>query len=90
MCSADLIRGIHDPELLAWELYSDDVIPQTVMDEVSVVGLSTVQRKTRLLSAVRDQIAADPVKFQKLLQVLRKQPPLKGLSHYKTHHWLVL
>ena len=79
-CSADLIRGIHNPELLAWELYSDDVIPQKVMDEVSVVGLSTVQRKTRLLSAVRDQIAVDPVKFQKLLQVLRKQPPLKGLS----------
>ena len=50
------------------------------MDEVNVVGLSTVQRKTRLLSAVRDQIATDPVKFQKLLQVLRKQPPLKGLS----------
>ena len=84
-CSADLIRGIHNPELLAWELYSDDVIPQKVMDEVSVVGLSTVQRKTRLLSAVRDQIATDPVKFQKLLQVLRKQPPLKGLSHYKTY-----
>ena len=79
-CSADLIRGIQDPELLAWELYSDDVVSQTVVDEVSVVGLSGVQRKTRLLSAVRDQIAVDPAKFKNLLQALRKQPPLKDVA----------
>ena len=79
-CSADLMRGIQDPELLAWELYSDEVISETVVDEVSVVGLSGVQRKTRLLSAVRDQIAVDPNKFQNLLQALRKQPPLKDVA----------
>ena len=50
------------------------------MDEVSVVGLSAVQRKTRLLSAVRDQISVDPNKFQNLLQALRKQPPLKDVA----------
>ena len=75
-CSADLIRGIQDPELLAWELYSDDVVSETVVDEVSVVGLSGVQKKSRLLSAVRDQIAVDPAKFQNFLQALNKQPPL--------------
>ena len=79
-CSADLIRGIQDPELLAWELYSDDVVSETVVDELSVVGLSGVQRKTRLLSAVRDQITVDPNKFQNLLQALRKQPPLKDVA----------
>ena len=79
-CSADLIRGIQDPALLAWELYSDDVVSETVVDEVSVVGLSGVQRKTRLLSAVRDQITVDPAKFQNLLQALRKQPPLKDVA----------
>ena len=79
-CSADLIRGIQDPELLAWELYSDGVISETVVDEVSVVGLSSVQRKARLLSAIRDQIAVDPAKFQKLLLALRKQPPMKDVA----------
>ena len=49
------------------------------MDEVSVVGLSGVQRKTRLLSAVRDQIAVDRNKFQNL-QALRKQLPLKDVA----------
>ena len=53
------------------------------MDEVSVVGLSGVHRKTRLLSAVRDQIAVDQAKFQNLLQALRKEPPLvpDGFNH---------
>ena len=79
-CSADLIRGIQDPELLAWELYSDEVVSEVIVDEISVVGLSAVQRKTRLLSAVRDQIAVDPTKFQNLLLVLRNQPQLKGVA----------
>ena len=88
-CSANLIRGIQDQELLAWELFSNDVISETVMNEVSVVGLSGVQRKMRLLSAVRDQIAVDPAKFQKLLLVLGKQPPLKGLSCFKIQQFYV-
>ena len=73
-------QGDKDPELLAWELYSDDVVSETVVDEVNVVGLSGVQRKTRLLSAVRDQITVDPNKFQNFLQALRKQPPLKHVA----------
>ena len=50
------------------------------MDVVSAVGLSAVQRKTKLLSAVRDQIAVDPAKFQNLLLVLEKQPQLKDVA----------
>ena len=79
-CSADLIRGIQDPELLAWELYSDEVISESVMDEVGMVGLSSVQRKMRLLNAVRVQIATDPTKFPNLLKVLRRQPQLKDVA----------
>ena len=79
-CSADLIRGIQDPELLAWELYSDDVMSETVVDEVSAVALSDVQRKTRLLNAVRAQITVHPAKFQNLLRTLRRQPSLKDVA----------
>ena len=79
-CSTDLMREIQDPELLAWELYSDGIVSETVMDKVSVVGLSSVQRKTRLLSAVRVQIATDPTKFQNFLKVLRNKPQLKDVA----------
>lgn len=39
-CYSDLLRWIQDPELLSWELYSDDVVSETVVDEVSVLGAS--------------------------------------------------
>ena len=79
-CSADLTRGIQDPELLTRELYSDDVVSETVVDEVRVVGLSDVQRKMRLLNAVRAQITVHPAKFQNLLRALRRQPSLKDVA----------
>ena len=55
-----------------------------------MVGLSVAHRKARLLSAVGNQIAVDPAKFQKLLLVLRKQPPLNNIVNklktvYRTH-----
>ena len=88
-CSADLIREIEEPELLAWDLFSSNIISKKEVDEVSMVGLSAVQKKARLLSAVGDQIAVDPDKFQKLL-LLRKQPLLKDIVNklevtYRTH-----
>ena len=50
------------------------------MDEVSVVALSDVQRKTRLLNAVRTQITVHPAKFQNLLRTLRRQLSLKDVA----------
>ena len=79
-CSPDLLRGIQDPELLAWELYSDDIVSETVVDEVSVLGLSAIQKKTKLLSAVRNEISVDPTKFQSLLTALKRKPPLKSVA----------
>ena len=60
--------------------YSDDVVSDTVVDEVGVLGLSAVQRKARLLSAVRNQIAVDPSKFHNLVRALKKQPPLVNVA----------
>ena len=89
-CSADLIKKIEDPELLAWELYSSNVISKKQVDKVSMVGLSVAHRKARLLSAVGDQIAPNPAKFQNLLKVLSEQPSLKDIvkkleETYRSH-----
>ena len=89
-CSANLIREIEEPEVLAWDLFSSSIISKKEVDEVSMVGLSAVQKKARLLSAVGEQIAVDPPKFQKLLLVLRKQPPLEDIvdkleETYRSH-----
>ena len=89
-CSANLIKEIEDPELLAWELYSSNVILKKQVDEVSMAGQSAMQRKTRLLSAIGNQIAVDPAKFKILLNVLGKHPPLEDIldklgKMYRTH-----
>ena len=89
-CSADLISEIEEPEILAWNLFSSNIISKKEVDEVSMVGLSVAHRKAQLLSAVGNQIAVDPAKFQNLLLVLRKQPPLKDIVNkletmYRTH-----
>ena len=78
-CSADLIKVVQDQDVvvLAWELFLAGVVSNTVVDGVNTVGLSAVEKKTKLLSAVGNQIDAHPAKFQNLLQALRKQPPLK-------------
>ncbi len=39
-----------------------------------------IQRKTRLLAAVRDQIAIDPTMFGKFLLVLRGHPHLLEIA----------
>ena len=81
-CSADLIRVIQDPDLLvlAWELYSADVVSASVVEGLNAGGLSPVEKKTKLLSAVGNKIDVDPTKFKNLLQALRKQPPLKDVT----------
>ena len=89
-CSADLIKEIEDLELLAWELYSSNVISKKQVDEVSMVGLSVAHRKAQLLSAVGEQIAVNPANFQNLLLVLGKQPSLKDIvkkfkETYRSH-----
>ena len=71
---------MQDTELLAWELYSVDVVSATVIDKVGVVTLSDMQRKARLLNAVRAQITVHPAKFQNLLLALRRQPLLKDVA----------
>ena len=96
-CSADLIKVVQDQDVvvLAWELFSAGVVSNAVVEGVSTVGLTAVEKKSKLLIAVRNQIDADPAKFQNLLQVLRKQTPLNEVADklediYKDHGmWIV-
>ena len=79
-CSADLIKAVHDPLLLAWELVTAGVVSRSVVDGMNVIGMSPLEQKTKLLTAVGDQIDVDPAKLQNLLQALRKQAPYKEVA----------
>ena len=81
-CFADLFKVVQDQDvvMLACELYSADVVSNAVVEGASTVGLPAVEKKTKLLSAVGNQIDAHPAKFQNLLQALRKQPLLNEVA----------
>ena len=73
---ADLVRVLQEPELLACELYAEGIVPRSALEEVNVVGITTTQKRMKLLSFVMDQVAVDPDKFHKFVDVLKKQPPI--------------
>ncbi len=78
--SGDLITIILNPEVLAWQLFGHYIVSNAVREEVCMPTLTPIQRKVRLLAAVRDQIAVDPAVFGKLLLVLRGHPYLMDIA----------
>ena len=53
LVSPDLIRGIQDPELIAWELYSDDV--ELYSDDASVASFEHTMLSFCLYDLLKEQ-----------------------------------
>ena len=77
--SADLLTAIQDPEVLAWELYAESVIPAAVRDAANNTMHERGKRTSDLLAAVDSQIVADPGAFNVFLSVLDKRPSMSDL-----------
>ena len=78
--SADLLMAIQDPEVLAWELYAENIISSEMRDAVNNRMHERCERTSKLLAAVDSQIAVDPEVFNVFLSVLSKQPSMSDLS----------
>ena len=80
--SSHLTQAIQEQDLyvVAWELHSLGVVSRSVLDQLAVNGLSSMNKTTQLFSAVEGQITVAPTKFKDLIQALRKQPPLKDVA----------
>ena len=79
MHSADLLTAIQDPDVLAWELYAQNIIPAAVRDATAYVMHEKGARTSNLLVAVESQIKVDPGKFILFLSVLAKRPSMSDL-----------
>ena len=77
--SAQLVTIIQDPEVLAWELYAEDVISQAVRDSAAYTMHEKGARTSSLLVAVESRIAVDPGVFGLFLSVLAKRPSMSDL-----------
>ena len=77
--SADLLTVIQDPEVLAWELFSEKVVTSTVVEFANNVTHERGERTSKLPMAVGSQIEVDPGKFDVFLSVLAKRPAMSDL-----------
>ena len=77
--SADLRTVIQDPEVLAWELFSESVVTSAVVEVANDMMHGRGTRTSNLLMAVGSRIAADPRVFDVFLSVLDKRPAMSDL-----------
>ena len=77
--SADLLTAIQDPEVLALELFSKNVVTSTVVEFANNMRHERGERTTKLLMAVGSQIAVDPGTFDVFLSVLANRPSMSVL-----------
>ena len=77
--SADLLTIIQDPEVLAWELFAQNIISPAVRDAATNMTHERGVRTSKLLAAVESQIAVDPKTFDVFLSMLAKRPPMSDL-----------
>ena len=77
--SADLLTVIQDPEVLAWELFSESVITSAVVEFANNMMHERGERTSKLLMAMGSQIAVDPGAFDMFLSMLAKRPSMSDL-----------
>ena len=77
--SAYLLTAIQDPEVLAWELHAENIIPIPVRDAATYMLHDRNTRTSKLLAAVESRIAVEPGTFAVFLSVLAKRLTLSDL-----------
>lgn len=82
-----LAAAILDPERLANELYSKDLVGAGVRKEMTVIGQPSYHKTTRLLSAVECQIEMNPDSLHTFLLVLREDPSLVYLADAMSYEY---
>ena len=77
--SADLLTVIQDPEVLAWELFSENVVTSNVVEFVNNMTHERGERTSKLLMVLGSQIEVEPRAFDVFLSVLAKRPSMSDL-----------
>ena len=77
--SADLLAVIQDPEVLAWELYAENIVSFAVVEFANNLIHERGTRTSNLLMAVRSRIKVDSGAFDIFLSVLGKRSSMSDL-----------
>ena len=74
-----LVHAIQDPLPLATRLLSLRIITPAVKEDISAVGLPTLNKNRILLSAVEKQIQLHPQTFHVFISALKEDPSMQLL-----------
>ena len=74
-----LYHTIQDPLSLATQLFAKSIITSAVKGKMNIVGLSTLEKNSLLLSAVEGQIQTDPRVFHVFLSTLNEDTSMQSL-----------
>ena len=75
-----LYHAIQDPLSLAARLFSQGIIPSAVKEQMSMLGVSRLEKNNVLLSAVEMKIQTDPSVLQVFLPTLNEDPSMLSLA----------
>ena len=81
------MESISHPEMLAFELQSQQMISAQVHETMKITGPSTYERASKLVGAVKDQIMANPSVLHKFLSVMRRDPSLVYIADVMSDHY---
>ena len=74
-----LYHAIQDPLSLATRLFSQGIIASAVKEQMSVLGLSRLEKNNVLLNAVEMQIQTDPSVLHVFLETLNEDTSMQSL-----------
>ena len=76
---SSLYHAIQDPLSLATRLFARNIISSAVKGKMNIVGLSTLEKNSLLLSAVEGQIHTDPRVLHVFLSTLNEDTSMQSV-----------
>ena len=75
-----LYHAIQDPLSLATRLFARNIITSAVKGKMNIVGLSTLEKNSLLLSAVEGQIQTNSSRYHIFLSALKEDSSMQSLA----------
>ena len=82
-----LMIAISSSPLLVNQLYADDVIAKSVLNKLTVIGISKDEKNMILLNSVEDKIETDPSAFMTFVSALQSEPALEEMARQLLHYY---
>ena len=79
-CNPELTTALSlEPLTIASELFAWNLIPSSIMDEMLLPAVTSEQKASKLVTAVRSTVEINPGNYKVFVDVLEKEPSCKDI-----------